>query len=284
MKRLLFPACAFLVSLAFCAALPAATSSPHASASAVRGAQRLLDAYVPPQGAVRLKAVPKGDHLPGGGAGRIFGKRVVRHRLWLVHLPAKAFVGYFFHRLHGWHATSYATSHDCTCRAVASTSVTYAEIGFGGRATGRVLTVVAVKSHRAGWSLLRAGLVLVWHLSATEREDVPAGVRKIDIRGPHGNTSVTNRDRVRTIVRWFDHFQLYEQPFFGGLCGVHKPSPSLTFIFQGRHGTVARAIVPNPSGGCSAASYSIRGQAETPLIAGDVDQRVHKLLGVKLLR
>lgn len=96
MKRLLFPACAFVLVLsAFGASSPAATSSPRASAA--REAQRLLDAYVPPQGAVRIKAVPKGDHVRGGGAGAIFGSRVVRHRLWLVHLPAKAFVRYFFH-------------------------------------------------------------------------------------------------------------------------------------------------------------------------------------------
>jgi hypothetical protein len=146
-----------------------------------------------------------------------------------------------------------------------------------------VLNLVAIKSHRAGWSLLRADVVLVWHLSPAEREDLPAGVREIDIRGPHGKASVTGRDQVRTIVRWFDHFQLYERPFTVPSCGVGEQQ-SLTFTFRARYGQVTKAVVPEDSGACSAASYTISGRPQTPLIAGKVDRRVQKLLGVKLLR
>lgn len=161
--------------------------------------------------------------------------------------------------------------------------MTYAKVGFGGRATGRVLTVVAVKSHRAGWSVLRADLVLVWRLSAAEREDLPAGVRDIEIRGTGGGVSVRDRDQVRTIVRWFDQSQISEAPFSVFSCGV-KEQPSLTFIFRARHGTVAKASVPEHSAACSATTYSIRGRPQAPLLAGEVDHRVQKLLGVKLLR
>lgn len=263
--------------------LPASVYTPHTKAAATREANRLLDAYVPPQGAVRLTAVPKGEHSPPGAAGGIFGKIVKRHRLWLVHLPTKAFMRYIHHRLHGWNALAYGSGRDCLCRAVTSTEATYGEVGFGGRATGRVLQLVAVKTHRPGWSLLRADVVVVWHLSAAEREDLPAGVRAIDIRGPHGKTSVTDPDQVRTIVRWFDHFQLDEAPFFVGSCGVTVDPHRLTFTFKGGYGMVAKAIVPDPSWGCSTTSYTIRGNAQTPLVAGEVDQGVQKLLGVKLL-
>ena len=254
-----------------------------ARASAAYESWQLLNAYVPPTRAVRLKTVPKGEPLPRSGVGGIFGKAIKRHHLWLVRLPAKAFVRYFSRRLHGWHATSYATSHSCACRTVASTEVTYGEVGFGGRATGRVLHLVAVKSRRAGWSLLRADVLVVWHLSAAEREYLPGGVHEIDIRGPNAKARVTNRDQVRTIVRWFNSLQLDEAPFSAGICGPAGPNPNVTYIFRGRHGTAARAIVPEVADSCSPASYTIGGRAQTPLLAGEVDRRVERLLGVKLL-
>lgn len=157
--------------------------------------------------------------------------------------------------------------------------MTYAARGFGGRATARVLSVVAVKSHRAGWSLLRAGIVLVWRLSAAEGEYLPAGIREIDIRGPHAKASVTNGNRVRTIVRWFDRLPLAEAPFSPMSCGA-TPVQNLAFTFRDRHGTVARVSVP--SGGCSPARYAIPRRWQTGLVAGDVDRRVEKLLGLKL--
>lgn len=285
MKRLLLPALVFgLVFAAVGAPSPAGTLSLSAKASAERKAQRLLRAYVPPKGAVRINAVPKGEHLPASSFGGIFGQRVLRHRIWLVHLPASTFVGYFYRRLRGWHAAAYATSHACACRAVARTAATFAATGFGGRATGRVLQLVAARTHRAGWSLLRADLALVWHLSAAEREDVPAGVREIGIHGSRGKARVVNRHQIATIVRWFDHLPMKEAPLYVGSCpGIHGQN-SLTFTFAASHGAVARAIVPRSSSLCSPASYSIRGRAQTPLIAGHVDSQVQKLLGVKLLR
>jgi len=280
MKRLLLVGS--LLALV-CAASGSASRPLTKQAAATREALRMLDAYPLPPGAVRLRAVPKGDHVPGSGGGSLLGKFVVRHRLWLVHLPVKSFVRYFFHRIHGWRAVAYGSFRGRTPHAVLSTSVTYAARGFGGRVTGRVLSVVAVKSHRAGWSVVRAGIVLVWHLSAAEAEYLPAGVREIDIRGPHVKTRVTSVKQVRTIVRWFDHLPINEQPFVGG-CGGQPLSPSLTFVFRSRHGTVARASVPYTSGACAPASYWIHGRAQTGLVAGEVDRRVQKLLGVKLLR
>src|SRR6478672_4490453 len=106
MKRLALVALA--VALVSAGAGSAASGSTQ-QAAAVREALRMLDAYPVPPGAVRLHAVPKGDHVPGSGGGGIAGKLVVRHRLWLVHLPVKSFVRYFFHRLHGWHAVAYGT-------------------------------------------------------------------------------------------------------------------------------------------------------------------------------
>jgi hypothetical protein len=283
MKRFLLPALVLVLVLAAVgAASPAATSSARGRASAERKAQRLLNAYVPPQGAVRLHAVPKGEHVLASGAGGTIGERVVRHRLWYVHLPAKAFVRLFFHRLHGWHAIAYGTSygHSFRHRLVMSTAVTYAEPGFGGRVTGRMLSLVASKSHRAGWSLLRAGVVLVWRLSAAELEYLPAGVREIDIRGPHAKARVTNPDQVRTIVRWFNHLPLDEAPGGGLGCGPTSQQ-NVTFTFRGRHGTIARMSVP--SGGCSPARYTIPRQWQTGLSAGDIDRRVQKLLGVRFM-
>lgn len=255
--------------------------TPHTKAAAKREAQRLLAAFVPPPGAVRIKAVPKGDHPPVTGTGGILGTSVKLHRLWLVHLPAKFFVRYFFHRLHGWHgAIAHGTLHGQTIHSVMGASVTYAEVGFGGRATERVLNIAAAKSHRAGWSLLRAAEAVAWHLSAAEREDIPAGVSEIDIRGPRGKTSVTNRNQVRTIVRWFNHLPLGEASFGGVSSWCATQQQTLTFTFRGRHGTVARMSVP--SGGCSTARYTIPRQWQTPLSAGDLDRRVQKLLGVRL--
>jgi len=161
--------------------------------------------------------------------------------------------------------------------------VTYAKVGFGGRATRRVLTLVAVKSHRAGWSLLRAEVVLVWHLSTAEREELPAGIRDIEIRGPGGGVSVRVPSQVRTIVRWFDHVQIAEGPYSNMSCGASR-QPSLTFSFRARNAELAKAIVSEHSALCSSATYTIRGKPQNPLFAGDLDHRVQKLLDVKLLR
>ena len=246
---------------------------------AAHEAQRLLDAYVPPPGAVRLHTLPKGDRLSQRIPGRLFGKRVDRHRYWLVHAPVSAIEASLQDaKLHGWGApaiTSKAAKH-----GLSSTEATYTALGFGGRATSRLLNVTAVKAPNGG-SFLRADVVVVWHLSAAEREDLPAGVREIDVHGPPRGlalANVTDRTQIRTIVRWFDHLELYE-PQFVAYCPVALNRQSFTFTFRGRHGTVAKASVPEVSGVCSAASYTSRGHDQTPLIAGGFDYRVQELLG-----
>jgi hypothetical protein len=246
-------------------------------ARAAREAQRLLDAYVPPPGAVRLHVAPKGNQLSQRGSWSLVGKRVERRRFWRVHAPVKAIEASLQDaRLRGWGPppaiTSTAAKH-----GLASTNATFTALGFGGRATERLLSVTAVKA-RGGWSLLRVDVVVVWHLSAAERENLPAGVREIDIHGSRARAEVTDRGQVRTIVGWFDHLELYE-PQFVAYCPVMFDRGSFTFVFRGRHGSVAKASVPESSGICSGASYSIRGRDQTPLIAGDFDYRVQQLLG-----
>ena len=275
MKRLVLVG----VVLALVCAAGGSASSPGGQASAARGAQRLLDAYVPPKGAVRLKAVPKGEHSPPGAAGGTLGKSARRHRLWLVHLPARSLQKYFYRRLRGWHAIAFGSSRDK--RVVTRTGATFTAPGFSGRVTGRWLSLTAVRARRAGWSLLRADVAVVWHLSATEREELPAGVREVDIWGPpHGYrlANVTNPGQVRTIVRWFDHLQLNEMHVLS--CGVALRAPTFTFEFKDRDGTLARAIVPQLSGPCSPARLIIRGHEQRfGLLAGNLGYRVQKLLG-----
>ncbi len=245
-------------------------------ARAERKAQRLLETYVPPRGSVRLHAVPKANHLPQRIPGTLLGKRVDRHRFWLVHASVQSIESSFQDvRLRGWGTpaiTSTAAKH-----GLATTEATFTALGFGGRATGRLLNVVAVKAHGGG-SLLRVDVVVVWHLSAAERENLPHGVRVIDIRGPRAAAAVTDPRQVRTIVRWFDHLELYE-PQFVAYCPVMRDQRSFTFVFGGRHGAVAQASIPDFSGICSAASYTIRGHDQTSLLAGDFDYRVQELLG-----
>jgi hypothetical protein len=242
-------------------------------------AQRLLDAYLPPLGAVRIQAAPKGSHLSRRIPGNLFGKRVDRHSYWLVHAPVRAIEKSFQDaKLPDWGTpaiTSFAAKH-----GLASTAATYTALGFGGRATARLLNVTAVKAHGGG-SLVRVDVVVVWRLSRAERQELPAGVRGIEIRGPSPGSAlanVTDPGQVRTIVRWFDHLELYE-PQFAAYCPAMLDRQSFTFTFQGRHGKIATANVPEVSGICSAASYAIRGHEQSSLIAGGFDYRVQQLLG-----
>lgn len=276
MKRLILVG----VVLALVCAAGGSASSPGAKASAVREAQRLLDAYVPPPGAVPLDAVQHGERLPVR-IPEILGKRIDRHRLWRVPATVGKIAATFEAPLPGWRGaavSSYEGNH-----GLSRSEATFTALGFGGRATGRLLNLTAVPA-RGGGSLLRADVVVVWQLSAAERQVLPAGIREIDIRGPwHGVTAnlaqVRNSDQVRTIVRWFDHLELYEPRFFLS-CPVQRPQPTFTFDFRGRHGTLARASVPEFASGCSPASYTIRGHEQTfPLLAKDFDFRVQSLLG-----
>jgi hypothetical protein len=273
MKRLVLAGA--VLALLCAAGGTASARAPSPKPRAAREAQRLLDAYVPPKGAVRLRALPKGVDLSFRIPGSLVGKRLDRHRFWHVPASVDAIAGSFPAKLRGWGAPAITSTQGK--RGLAATEAFFSAVGFGGRATDRLLYVNAVKA-RGGGSFLRADVIVVWRLSAAEREDLPAGVRGIDISGPHAREDVTDRAQVRTIVRWFDHLQIDESLVFLG-CPVMPHRPSFTFAFRGAHGTVARASVPEFSAGCSPASYTLRGHAQSSLLAGDFDYRVQELLG-----
>ncbi|MGH3009460.1 MAG: hypothetical protein ACRDLM_08665 [Gaiellaceae bacterium] len=101
MKRSLLRVSVFVLVLAAVGAGSTSASLPRAKQVAVREALRLLAAYVPPHGAVRLRHLPTGDHLPLSTPGRIFGKHVDRHRVWLVHASVSDVEAYIQARLRG---------------------------------------------------------------------------------------------------------------------------------------------------------------------------------------
>ncbi len=253
-------------------------SAAHTKAAAAAEAQQLLDEYVPPRGAARLRSAPTGRWLQRDPGAAIFGKRVARQRFWRVPESVAAIQASIEgHRLRGWGSAG-TTSTGGEHGGLLNTYATYAVPGFGGRSTGRLLSVAAVKA-RGGGSLLRVDVVVVWQLSAAQREDLPAGVSEIDIRGPRADQQVTDPTQVRTIVRWFDRLEIAQQLYLYLGCPPSR-EPSFGFVFRGAHGaTLARASVPEFSSYCSAAMYSIGGHAEKSLLGGNIVYRVQELIG-----
>jgi hypothetical protein len=292
MKRIFFPASALVLVLVACGAAHASaprlahvaarqhTIAPHTKTAAIRKAAQLLDEYVPPHGAVRLQRAPTGYHQPSDPGAGIFGKRVDRHRYWRVQASVQSIESSLQdRRLPGW--GSGGTVSTGGTHGLLNTDATFAVPGFGGRSTGRLLSVYAVNAARGGGSLLRVDVVVVWKLPRSAREDLPAGVSEIDIHGPRAEAQITDTMQLRTIARWFDRLPLEEPRFIDPVgCPMLLDRSSFTFAFRGVHGGVlARARVPEISGICSAALYSIRGHGETPLLGGDIVYRVQQLIG-----
>ena len=105
-------------------------------------------------------------------------------------------------------------------------------------------------------------------------------MREIDVHGPHAGNQVTDPAQVRTVVRWFNKLEIV-QPLTGYLgCPYLGSEPTYTFAFRGVHGSLlAKLSVPESSGYCSAATYTIRGRAVNSLLGGDIDFRVQELIG-----
>lgn len=155
--------------------------------------------------------------------------------------------------------------------------------------------LVEVTRLKNGSTGIRVDADVVWISSRPEREQVPAGIRVVNVvqatpgRPPSVSKTVTRRSQVRRIIALIDQLPI-TQPGVAH-CPPESGSPPIdTFIFRrSRHGpALARASVSSQAGNtttnCDAMSFSIRGHSEPALgqprsfLVG-----IQRLLGVHLI-
>jgi hypothetical protein len=231
-------------------------SAPHPTTAgnrraAKRSAGRLLDRLLLPLGAVQLRAEPTGD---GGVLGRAYRVgEVDRHRYWRVHATLDSVLGFL---------KTHAPQHSRCCE----TSENPLGIGFFlrpiyGRVNSRMLVFTLVGLPH-GWTGMRVDSGAAWVVERSAAERVPEGVREVDVRAPKLSKRVTNRAKVKTIVRWIDALPLSRS---GGKCAVPMPRfVRLTFRSAGG-APLARAAVPEIHPGCLGITFTIHGRNQPGL-------------------
>jgi hypothetical protein len=155
------------------------------------------------------------------------------------------------------------------------------------------LLVVKVVGLSHGVTAVRADGEVVWVIPRPASEQIPAGVHEVDVtRGRSGqllavSVTVTDPARVATIVSLIDALPTV-QPYTMS-CPSFGLSPVVTFTFRAkRHGPIVAqasqlASATEPTTGCDAMSFSIRGRPQTPLLGGArVVRTVQRLVGVQL--
>jgi hypothetical protein len=153
--------------------------------------------------------------------------------------------------------------------------------------------VVKVVGLSHGFTAVRADAEVVWVIPRPASERIPAEVGEVDVRrGRSGqllavSVTVTDPARVATIVSLIDSLPTV-QPYTMS-CPSFGISPVVTFTFRAkRHGPIVAqatqlASATDPTTGCDAMSFSIRGRPRAPLLGGaKVVRTVQRLLGVQL--
>ena len=239
---------------------------------ATRTAAKLLGLTVLPAGAVRLRTEPDGD---GGLLGKMGPVGAVgRHRYWRVHATLDSVVRFVkTHPPSGSHSQGWGR---LTPLHPASRFFTFAFPPLAGRVRWRALDVALVALPH-GWTGVRADSGATWVATRSAAERVPAGVREVDVRVSRVSRRVTEKARVRTIVRAFDALPLGQ---IGGKCAVPE-YPEVRLAFRSAGGAVlARAAVPQDGPGCIGITFAIHGRAQ-PALGGQLGfiRRLQRLLG-----
>lgn len=274
------------------AAGPAA-ASPHLPTAAnrrlaQRDAQRLLGLIVPPPGAHRLRAAPRGDDglLHGASSVPGYASLVDLHRLWRVREPLAAtasFVEAHLPRTARWAGSGVASGPGMP----SNTERTYSLRAVPGRLALRWLNLVFV-SLPGGWTGVRADAQVAWVVARPASEVLPAAVRRVDIevgypgQRPKISLDVTRTAEVRRIVGLLDGLPIVQAETLH--CPVMAAAHA-TFSFRTADGTLlARASMSDlgTAGPCDPIELTMGGLPQKPL-AGAFLSHVQRLLGVRLL-
>jgi hypothetical protein len=300
MRRLLLlgTACALVVTACGAGASPAprlsnvaARGGPsvHAVAAerkreAGRKAALLLHRVALPPGARRTREPAGIDVLGYSGLGTSeLTKFAERHAFWRVRVSLSSVVAFVrSHSLHGFDQPSSAQSGN-------GQKPVYRSMDFDGparhgRPMQRMFAVTAVALD--GSTVIRVDAGASWVYPRSPREVVPAGVREIDIRDEAVTRRVTDRAKVRRIVRWFNALHV-APPGVHVICGALVASKA-RFVFRSASGAkLATAIGPSrPGDGCDPILFSIRGHRQPALVDGTFGRRafvnrVQRLLDVR---
>jgi hypothetical protein len=262
--------------------VPRSSVTPLATARerrAGRAAEKLLRRLALPPGAVRLPAPAPEDRLAQSGLGvSVVSMTADRFSLWRV--PGSGAAAMTFEERHmpaGLHGDGGGSSLGG-----------YGSEEFAGRAlNGSPQRAVSVSVEPSGGgTVLRLDAGVAWIYPRSASEELPNGIRKIDILGGGVAKHVTAAAKVARIVRWFDELNVY-QPGPSVSCPAVLDS-HVTFSFRSASGApLASADVPSaPASNCNSIVFSSGGKARTSLIDARWGRfafanRVERLLGVR---
>ena len=289
MRRLLLLGTAFVLVVTACGAgaspAPrlsnvAAHARPSLHAIAVarkqvagRQARQLLHRVVLPHGARRIRTPAALSRADRGIS--LLNELAWRDAFWRVRAPLESVYSFVkAHPLRGFKYYGGGGLHP---------SLDF-ESGTGGP-TQRLVTVGLARV--TGGAAVRVDVGVAWIYPRSPREVVPAGVRELDIRNGRLRRGVVEHAKIARIVRWFDALNVI-QP---GTTGIECPlilASRVRLTFRSASGArLATAIVPSrPADACSAISFSIREQRQTPLIDATFGRRafvnrLQRLLGLR---
>ena len=150
--------------------------------------------------------------------------------------------------------------------------------------------IVAVAQAAGGGTALRADAEVVWVVTRSARERVPAGVTvvTITVRRPLGgrgsakpiSLTVTRQRTVRRIVEFVDALPT-AQP--GTVACPNDVGPMVELDFRARRGAPPVAVAIADGSGCGFVTFAIRGHTEPKLADGPrLIKQLTSLLGISL--
>jgi hypothetical protein len=136
---------------------------------------------------------------------------------------------------------------------------------------------------RGGWTRVQVSAQNTWVVVRPTSEQVPAGVRTIEIRkGSRLRHRVTAPAKVATIIRWVDALRVspVSAPICAGVLWRPGMAERISFLDgSGRVLAVARAdFYGQFQGACDPMRFSARGFNFPPLLGGSFPLRVERLL------
>ena len=269
-----------LVAVCFAGAGSAATHPTAAEnkREAKLAAARLLALFVPPPGATRLRREPVGDQ--GFLRTRSFsigGQSVYRHAFWRVDERLASVVAFVKAHPPNGVARLEGSGRDAGEGVPANRSLDF--VVQQRPARWLEVTMAALSPGSTG---IRVDASAGWIIPRSPSENVPDGVREIDIRRAHVVTRLTQPATVQTIVRWFDALGIV-QGGRGYSCPALLGGRRVTLDFRSASRTLlARAsLLDLPiSTECNPIGFSIRGRSQTPLVGLRFWNRVKRLVGL----
>jgi len=272
--------------------LAAVLSHPTTAANGVeaqRDAAALLQHVVLPASARRLAHAPgrAGGLLASAADGSASPVQTGRSRLYRVELSLDSTIAFLKAHVprgsrltaQGWAGGPHTPRNE---------ELTFSFPAVAGRLSLRdlVLTAVALPDGSTG---IRVDSQIVWIVTRSPSEAVPAGVREIDVGSGAVLHRVRRPARVAKIVRWFDALPIV-QPGAAFSCPMLVYGPVVTLDFRGGSGALdAQARMPMRfhdgsllSTPCTSIRFSVGGRKQTALVGGRFFVRVERLLGIRL--